>query len=139
MTQSSVLVVEDEQIARENLTHVLTAMGHDVTALPSAEEGLRELDKKDYDLVITDLMLPGMDGISMLERIRAQYPFVMVIVVTGHATVSNAVTAMQKGAHSYIAKPVKLDELRLQVERALEQHALSAEVQRLRKLWLRAK
>ncbi len=134
MTQSSVLVVEDEQIARENLTHVLTAMGHDVTALPSAEEGLRELDKKDYDLVITDLMLPGMDGISMLERIRAQYPFVMVIVVTGHATVSNAVTAMQKGAHSYIAKPVKLDELRLQVERALEQHALSAEVQRLRKI-----
>jgi len=134
MTQSSVLVVEDEQIARENLTHVLTAMGHDVTALPSAEEGLRELDKKDYDLVITDLMLPGMDGISLLERIRSRHPFVMVIVVTGHATVSNAVTAMQKGAHSYIAKPVKLDELRLQVERALEQHALSAEVQRLRKI-----
>ncbi|WP_319468717.1 sigma-54 dependent transcriptional regulator [uncultured Pseudodesulfovibrio sp.] len=134
MTRSSVLVVEDEQIARENLTHVLTATGLDVTALASAEEGLRELEKKEYDLVITDLMLPGMDGISMLERIRTQHPFVMVIVVTGHATVSNAVTAMQKGAHSYIAKPVKLDELRLQVERALEQHALSAEVQRLRKI-----
>jgi len=135
MTMSaSILVVEDELIARENLTHVLTATGYTVTALASAEEGLRELDKKEYDLVITDLMLPGMDGIHMLERVRALHPETIVIVVTGHATVSNAVAAMQKGAHSYIAKPLKLDELRLQVERALEQHALSAEVLRLRKL-----
>ncbi|BCS89858.1 sigma-54-dependent transcriptional regulator [Pseudodesulfovibrio sediminis] len=134
MTVASIMVVEDERIARENLTHVLTSSGYNVTALASAEEGLRELAKNEYDLVITDLMLPGIDGIQMMERIRAQHPMVIVIVVTGHATVSNAVKAMQKGAHSYIAKPVKLDELRLQVERALEQHALSVEVQRLRKI-----
>ncbi|CCH50235.1 sigma-54-dependent transcriptional regulator [Pseudodesulfovibrio piezophilus] len=134
MTAASILVVEDEQIARENLTHVLTNAGHTVTALVSAEEGLRQLEKREYDLVITDLMLPGMDGIQMLEHTRAQHPSTMVIVVTGHATVANAVKAMQKGAHSYIAKPLKLDELRLQVERALEQHALSVEVLRLRKI-----
>ncbi len=134
MTAASILVVEDERIARENLTHVLATSGHRVTPMASAEEGLRELGKREYDLVITDLMLPGMDGIQMLEHVRAQYPSTLVIVVTGHATVANAVNAMQKGAHSYIAKPVKLDELRLQVERALEQHALSAEVLRLRKI-----
>lgn len=134
MTDASILVVEDERIARENLTHVLIAAGHKVTPLASAEEGLRELGKREYDLVITDLMLPGMGGIQMLEHVQARYPSILVIVVTGHATVANAVNAMQKGAHSYIAKPVKLDELRLQVERALEQHALSAEVLRLRKI-----
>lgn len=134
MTAAPILVIEDEQIARENLTHILTEAGHDVTALVSAEEGLRELGKKEYDLVITDLQLPGMDGIELLDNIRAKHPSVMVIVVTGHATVANAVMAMQKGAHSYIAKPFKLDELRLQVERALEQHALSVEVLRLRRI-----
>ncbi|HKI80407.1 MAG TPA: sigma-54 dependent transcriptional regulator [Pseudodesulfovibrio sp.] len=134
MTVASILVIEDERIARENLTHVLTGSGYIVTAIASAEEGMRELDKKEFDLVITDLMLPGMDGIQMLEHIRAHHPLTIVIVVTGHATVANAVKAMQKGAHSYIAKPLKLDELRLQVERALEQHALSVEVRRLREI-----
>ncbi|MEF2229603.1 MAG: sigma-54 dependent transcriptional regulator [Pseudodesulfovibrio sp.] len=134
MTAAAILVVEDERIARENLAHILTGAGHRVTAMASAEEGLRELTTREYDLIITDLMLPGMDGIQMLERARAKHPPVEVIVVTGHATVSNAVKAMQKGAHSYIEKPFKLDELRLQVERALEQHALSAEVLRLRRI-----
>jgi len=132
--KASILVVEDEKIARENLTHVLTSAGHEVAALASAEEGLRELGKKEYDLVITDMVLPGMDGMQLLENIRAKHPTIMVIVVTGHASVANAVKAMQKGAHSYLAKPVKLDELRLQVERALEQHALSIEVLRLRRI-----
>lgn len=132
--KACVLVVEDEKIARENLVHVLTSAGHEVTAVASAEEGLRELDKKECDLVITDMLLPGMDGMQLLENIRAKHPSTMVIVVTGHASVSSAVTAMQKGAHSYLAKPLKLDELRLQVERALEQHALSIEVLRLRKI-----
>jgi DNA-binding NtrC family response regulator len=134
MTDASILVVEDERIARENLTHVLTGSGYDVTALASAEEALQEMDKKDFDLVVTDLMLPGMDGIRLLELIRAHHSPTTVIVVTGHATVANAVKAMQKGAHSYIAKPLKLDELRLQVERALKQHALSQEVLRLREI-----
>lgn len=130
----AILIVEDERIARENLTHVLTNTGYEVTALASAEEGVRELEKRDFDLVVTDLMLPGMDGIELLEHVRAHHPLTIVIVVTGHATVANAVKAMQKGAHSYIAKPLKLDELKLQVERALEQHALSVEVLRLREI-----
>lgn len=132
--KASILVVEDEKIARENLTHVLTSAGHEVIALASAEEGLQELGGKEYDLVITDMLLPGMDGMQLLENIRAKHPSVTVIMVTGHASVVNAVKAMQKGAHSYLAKPLKLDELRLQVERALEQHALSLEVLRLRKI-----
>ncbi len=134
MTVASLLVVEDEHIARENLTHVLTNEGYKVSAVISAEEALQELGKKHHELVITDLMLPGIDGITMLERIRAQHPATEIIVVTGHASVQNAVQAMQKGAHSYIEKPLNLDELRLQVSKALERQALSQEVLRLKRI-----
>ncbi|WP_147820965.1 sigma-54-dependent transcriptional regulator [Salidesulfovibrio onnuriiensis] len=134
MSAASILVVEDEHIARENLTHVLGNEGHTVTAVISAEEGLQELEKRDYELVITDLMLPGVNGIALLERTRAQHPSTEVIVVTGHASVQNAVQAMQKGAHSYIEKPINLEELRLQVTKALERQALSREVLRLREI-----
>ncbi len=134
MTVASILVVEDEHIARDNLAHVLTNEGYSVTAVVSAEEGLQELEKKEYELVITDLMLPGINGVAMLERTRAQHPSTEVVVVTGHATVPNAVQAMQKGAHSYIQKPYNFDELRLQVKKALEQQSLSQEVLRLRQI-----
>ncbi|MFW5490267.1 MAG: sigma-54-dependent transcriptional regulator [Desulfovibrio sp.] len=134
MSTPSILVVEDERIARENLVLVLSAEGYNVRAVASAEEGLREIEKNGYELVITDLMLPGADGVHLLERTRARHPSTMVIMVTGHATVPSAVQAMQKGAHSYIAKPLDLDELRLQVAKALEQQALSEEVLRLRRI-----
>ncbi|MGE4291996.1 MAG: sigma-54-dependent transcriptional regulator [Desulfovibrio sp.] len=134
MSTAHILIVDDEAIARENLELVLTKEGHATVAAENAEAALRELDRSEYDLLITDLMLPGLDGIGLLERARAMQPALQVIVVTGHATVPTAVRAMQKGAHSYIAKPLNLDELRLQVRKALEQRALSAEVLRLREV-----
>ncbi len=134
MSAPSILVVEDEKIARENLVHVLSAEGYQVRAAASAEEGLRAMDKHEYELVITDLMLPGADGVHLLERTRSRHPSTMVILITGHATVPSAVQAMQKGAHSYIAKPLDLAELRLQVAKALEQQALVEEVLRLRRI-----
>lgn len=133
-SKASILVVEDERIARENLVHVLENEGYRVKGVDSAEDGLRELDKAPRELVVTDLMLPGADGLHLLEQTRTMHPATMVIMITGHATVPNAVRAMQKGAHSYIAKPVDLDELRMQVAKALEQQALTREVLHLRKV-----
>jgi DNA-binding NtrC family response regulator len=134
MTSARILVIDDEVIARENLTHVLTQEGYTVTAVESGEEALRELAKTEFELILTDLMLRGMDGLSILERAKEMSPYTEVIVITGHATVATAVVAMQKGAHSYIAKPFNLDELRLQARNALERRALSAEVIRLRQV-----
>jgi DNA-binding NtrC family response regulator len=134
MTSARILVIDDEVIARENLTHVLTQEGYTVTAVESGEEALRELGRTEFELILTDLMLRGMDGLKILERAKEMSPYTEVIVITGHATVATAVVAMQKGAHSYIAKPFNLDELRLQARNALERRALSAEVIRLRQV-----
>lgn len=133
MSGELILVVEDEAIARENLSLVLEREGYRPMAVGTAEDALRELEREEYALVLTDLMLPGLSGIDLLERARSRNPALQVIVITGHATVHSAVTAMQKGAHSYVPKPVNLDELRLQVRKALEQRELSVEVLRLRR------
>ncbi|XPV75796.1 MAG: sigma-54-dependent transcriptional regulator [Desulfovibrio sp.] len=131
---TNILIVEDEVIARDNLVHVMTAEGYTVTAVGSGTEALQKIGKQEFELVLTDLMLPGMNGIELMEHIKEIMPTTQVIVITGHAAVETAVTAMQKGAHSYIAKPLNLDELRTQVHKALEQHALSVEVLRLREV-----
>nr|WP_041722056.1 sigma-54 dependent transcriptional regulator [Maridesulfovibrio salexigens] len=134
MSHANILIVEDEAIARDNLTHVMTEAGHMVVAVSSGTEALQKIGKQEFELVLTDLMLPGMNGIELLEHIKEIQPSTQVIVITGHASVDTAVIAMQKGAHSYIAKPLNLDELRAQVFNALERQALSVEVLRLRQV-----
>ncbi|MCJ2163515.1 MULTISPECIES: sigma-54 dependent transcriptional regulator [unclassified Pseudodesulfovibrio] len=139
LTQAKILVVDDEAIARDNLIHILSKEGYAVTAVSSGDKALQELEKQDYDLILTDLMMPGIDGLQVLERAKEMRPPVQVIVITGYASVQTAVQAMQKGAHSYVAKPFNLDELRMQVRKALEQRALSVEVLRLRQVLAKGK
>ncbi|WP_027721596.1 sigma-54-dependent transcriptional regulator [Maridesulfovibrio zosterae] len=139
ISHANILIVDDETIARENLTHVLTQEGYTTTAVGSGSEALQQIEKAEFELVLTDLMLPGMNGIELLEHIKERQPSTQVIVITGHATVSTAVLAMQSGAHSYIAKPFNLDELRAQVLKALECRALSVEVLRLRQVLAQGK
>lgn len=134
MTAEQILIVDDEAIARENVSWVLENEGYIPTAVATAEEALEALSGNEFALVITDLMLPGIDGLELLEKVRNMLPSAEVIVITGHATVETAVKAMQKGAHSYIAKPLNIEELKTQVMKALEQRALSVEVLRLRKM-----
>lgn len=134
MTAEHILVIDDETISRENISWILEREGYVATAVDSAESALDVLSQEEYALIITDLMLPGISGIELLEKTRTMLPTAEVIVVTGHATVETAVKAMQKGAHSYIAKPLNIDELKTQVVKALEQRALSVEVLRLRKM-----
>ncbi len=139
LNHSKILVVDDEAIARDNLTHVLSKEGYGVTAVETGDKALQELEKQDYDLVLTDLMMPGIDGLQVLERSKEMQPPIQVIVITGHASVATAVAAMQKGAHSYLAKPFNLDELRTLVGKALEQRSLSVEVLRLRQVVAKGK
>ncbi|MBI9112517.1 sigma-54 dependent transcriptional regulator [Maridesulfovibrio ferrireducens] len=134
ISHANILIIDDELIARENLVLVLSQEGYNAVAVETGIAALQQLEKNEYELVLTDLMMPGMNGIEILEHIKEMQPTTEVIVITGHATVSTAVVAMQKGAHSYIAKPFNLDELRMQVRKALEQRALSVEVLRLRQV-----
>lgn len=115
-----ILVVDDEEIARKNLTHILTKENYDVSTASDGREAFDELEATEFDVIITDLKMAGIDGMELLERIKVKYPDVRVIMVTGYATVQSAIEAMKKGAFYYIAKPFKLDEVRATVRQAVE-------------------
>ena len=122
--KARVLVVDDEEIARKNIAHILTKENYDVVGVSDGERAVRELESAEFDVVLTDLRMGGIDGMNLLERIRIKYPETRVVMITGYATVPSAIEAMQKGAFHYIAKPFKLDEVRETLKRALEQRAL---------------
>ena len=119
-----VLVVDDEEIARKNLAHVLAKEGYDVATAADGEAALRELDTAEFDVVITDLKMGRIDGMELLDRVRVRHPDTRVIMVTGYATVPSAIEAVKKGAFDYIAKPFKLDEVRSAAKRAMEKKVL---------------
>jgi DNA-binding NtrC family response regulator len=132
MKQARILIVEDEFIARENLDHVLQKEGYQTVALDNGVQALKELEKTEFDLVMTDLRMQQVDGMQILERTRELYPDTEVIMITGYATVSSAVEAMQRGAYHYLAKPYKIEEVRILVRQALERRWLKKEVSELR-------
>jgi DNA-binding NtrC family response regulator len=106
--------------------------GYAVTAAATGSEALAVLERTPQELVITDLRMPGLSGLDLLKRVRAEYPETIVILVTAFGTVESAVEAMKIGAYDYITKPVNADALRLVVSRALEHLRLREEVQILR-------
>ena len=119
--QSHILIVDDEEIARTNMEHVLSKDGYLCHTASNGLEALEELSKNDIDLVITDLKMEQMDGLELLSQINRLYPDTQVIMVTGFATVNSAVEALKKGAAHYLGKPVNLIELRKTVGEVLEQ------------------
>jgi DNA-binding NtrC family response regulator len=127
-----VLVVDDDRAVRSALTLNLGRAGYEVDAVGSAEEALARLQQAPADLVLSDVKMPGMDGHALLERLRARWPDLAVVIMTGQGSVSAAVQAMQAGAADYLIKPVRRDELLLVLERALRARRLEAEVATLR-------
>src|SRR5579862_3929602 len=126
----NVLVIEDEEKYRRAIGLHLSASGYQVKAAGTAEEGLK--NASDADLVLTDLKLPGMDGIAFLEQLRAQNVHTPVIVMSAFGTVEIAVEAMKKGAADFLPKPFSLDHLTVVVEKALEVRKLRDENRELR-------
>jgi DNA-binding NtrC family response regulator len=135
MSSGRVLVVDDEAIARENLAHALTRAGYEALAVSDSRAALAELSRSPYDLLLTDLKLgeaSDEDGIGLMERARKLHPALEVVVMTGYATVPGAVSAMNRGAFSYLAKPLNLDEVRALAAKAVESSRLRREVMDLR-------
>lgn len=127
------LVVEDENIARECLAEFLRGQGHATDAAADGREALRALSSRPYALVITDIQMPGMNGMQLLEYIKNTCADTEVIMTTGYAAVEDAVTAVQMGAFNYLSKPIRLEELGIMVARALERRRLSLEVHALKR------
>jgi DNA-binding NtrC family response regulator len=127
-----ILLVDDERIALRNLEHVLAKEGYTITATQSGPHALELLDSQPFDLVLTDMKMDKVDGMSLLRRCKAQHPDTEVIMITGYATLETAVEAMKEGAFHYIAKPFRLDEVRKTVADALEKIRLKRENKALR-------
>jgi DNA-binding NtrC family response regulator len=125
--QPHILLIDDEDIALSNLTHVLEREGYQVTACRDGESGLAAMQRTEFDLVLTDLRMPGIDGMDVLRHMRETTPEVPVIMITGHATLDSAVDAMKAGAYHYIAKPFRLDEAREVVRSGLDLRRLKRE------------
>jgi len=129
----AILVVDDDADMRELAYDMLKDRGHQVTMAGSGEEALKQLAEEDYAVVLTDLRMKGMQGLELLTRIKREYPDINVILMTAFGSVETAVEAMKHGAHDYLTKPVKKDELIRVVERVIREAALRREVNRLRK------
>lgn len=113
-----VLIVDDEPLMRLSMVDALEGIGCEVTAAATGTEGLHVLATRPFDLVITDLRLPGADGLTILKASKERSPTTEVIVITAHGSVDTAVGAMKLGAYDYVTKPFQMDELLLVVERA---------------------
>jgi two-component system nitrogen regulation response regulator GlnG len=128
-----ILIADDEESLRWVLTKGLRGAGYDVTAVADGESALRAFEAEPFDLVFLDVRMPGLDGLAVLDRLRASRPDACVVVMTAHGSMDTAIKAMQRGAYDYLTKPFDLDEVLLLTERALAATRLSQEVTRLRR------
>src|SRR3970040_287536 len=119
-----ILVVEDEPKMRRLLELQLGEAGYTVVLAATAEEGLKRLGQDSADLVVTDLKLPGMDGLKFLQALKKHDALLPVIIMTAYGTVETAVEAMKAGAHDYVLKPFSMEEMKLIIGRALDVNRL---------------
>jgi len=133
MNSAKILVVDDERIICAGCEKILGEAGYQVKTTLSARKALEMLKEEPFDIVITDIKMPELSGIELLEIIRKEYPEITVIVITGYSTVETAVEAMKLGAFDYLPKPFTSDQVTLVIKRAVERKNLLAETLRGKK------
>ena len=119
MNSKKILLVDDDETLCDTLSKILTKRGHVVTSKKSGPEAIKSLCKSSYDILLTDLSMPEMDGVELLEAARTMAPKMVEIIITGHSDVTSYFDAMNAGAAAYIKKPVKIDELEAIFEKVL--------------------
>ena len=128
-----ILVIDDNPDILKLIVDILKSNDYEVTAAPGGEAGIRALESYDYDLVLTDLIMPDIDGIDVLDHLIAKSTKTMCIILTGHGSIKSSVEAIKKGAFDYITKPVSTIDILLSVEKALKFKSLEEENTRLKK------
>ncbi len=122
--EANILIIDDEKNQAEAIAESLTSIGYKCTTVTNGSEGLDIIRKDRIDVVITDLIMHGMDGMEILKETKEKSPESEVILITGYGTVENAVTAMQKGASTYLLKPINIKQLRAVVDKVVEKQNL---------------
>src|SRR6188472_1902129 len=133
MPKSRVLVIDDEAAIRDSLKMTLEYEGYEFLGAATGQEGLALIERESPDLVLLDVKMPGMDGLEVLDRLRASNETLPVVVVSGHGTIRTAVEATKKGAFDFIEKPFASDRVLVSLRNALDQGRLRVENQSLKK------
>ena len=119
-TRAQVLVIDDDAVVGRSFERVLTEKGYDVDTALSGEEGLKDMDMREYDVVFTDIKMPGIDGIEVAERIKAKCPWTPVVVITGFGTEENEARASVLGVNGFVRKPLTPEMIESITLKALE-------------------
>ena len=126
-TKPQVLVIDDDAVVGRSFDRVLSDKGYQVDTALSGEEGLKDIDTTSYDVVFTDIKMPGMDGIEVAERIRAKCPWTPVVVITGYGTTENEAKASVLGVRGFVRKPLTPEIIENITLKAMEQPDAAAE------------
>jgi len=118
MIGSKILLVDDEEVFTTNMAKLLTDRGYWVTAVNNGESAIREMEKQDFDVVVLDLKMPGMDGITTLAEIKKLELFTKTLILTGHGSIDTTKEALKLGAYDYLTKPCDIEELVEKIEGA---------------------
>ncbi|MEK6977521.1 MAG: response regulator [Candidatus Hydrothermarchaeota archaeon] len=116
-----ILIIEDDPQMRQGLAEMLGDVGYKVTAVGSGSEAIAKIRKQEFDVVLTDLVMPNVSGIEVLKEIKRHRPETHVIMITAFATIESAVHAMKEGASDYVSKPFKIDEIQITIKRVIEE------------------
>jgi len=125
--RAKILIVDDEEIVRESLRDWLESVGYTVDIAGSGQEALQKIKSKSFKILLTDLIMPGMDGIELMKKAKKIVPTISPVIITAHATVQTAITAMREGAHDYIEKPFCPEKVELLMKNLIEHQELIEE------------
>ena len=120
MKGKRVLLIDDETVFTTNMSKLLTGRGYRVTAVNSGDSAIQVLEKEDFDVVVLDLKMPGMDGITTLKEMKKLDLFTETLILTGHGSIDSAMEAIKLGAYDYLPKPCEIGELVAKIEEAWE-------------------
>jgi putative nucleotidyltransferase with HDIG domain len=134
MAGEKILVVDDEDTIRDLCSHILSSEGYQVTAVPNGTAALEEVGRNDMDLLITDIKMPGMDGLELFERVKQLNQDIVTVFITGHGTLDMAIESLMRGVDGFVLKPFTQEELLGAVDRAVTRSRLQKENIRLKAL-----
>ena len=130
---SRILVIDDERSIRNTLKDILEYEKYEVDLAENGPQGLEMVEKNEYDTILCDIKMPGMDGIEVLEKIFAQMPDIPVVMISGHGNIDTAVESIKKGAYDFIEKPLDLNRLLITIRNAMDKSTLITETKVLKK------
>lgn len=127
MKKARILIVDDEEAFANNIAKLISKRGYDIKAVYNGQSAIDALDEFDFDVIILDLKMPGLDGLATLKIIKGKKPGVEVIILTGHGSWDSGVDGIQLGAFDFLMKPVRFDDLYEKVRQALQRKLVHEE------------